>query len=83
MKITININCTPEEARAFMGLPDVAPMQEAMMDAVRKRLEEAVATSDAEALFKAWLPKGFEGLEKLQHVFWEAAGSSMPGGGKK
>ena len=24
MKITIDVDCSPEEARAFLGLPDVA-----------------------------------------------------------
>ena len=31
MKIKIDVDCTPQEARAFLGLPDVAPMQKAMM----------------------------------------------------
>lgn len=31
MKITIDVDCTPDEARRFLGLPDVAPMQEALM----------------------------------------------------
>jgi len=28
MKITMNIECTPEEARRFLGLPDVTGLQE-------------------------------------------------------
>lgn len=28
MIITINVDCTPEEARAFLGLPDLKPMQD-------------------------------------------------------
>ena len=35
MKIRIDIDCTPEEARAFLGLPDVAPMHKAMMGEIR------------------------------------------------
>ena len=31
VKITIEVGCTPEEARVFCGLPDVKPMQEAVM----------------------------------------------------
>ncbi|MFY9972047.1 MAG: DUF6489 family protein, partial [Roseiarcus sp.] len=27
MKITVDVDCTPLEARQFMGLPDVEPMQ--------------------------------------------------------
>ena len=37
MKINVEIDCTPEEARAFFGLPDVAPMQERLMKEVEER----------------------------------------------
>ena len=31
MKITIDFDATPDEARRFFGLPDIAPMQEALV----------------------------------------------------
>ena len=38
MKITIDVDCTPLEARQFMGLPDVEPMQKAAMAEIEKRM---------------------------------------------
>jgi hypothetical protein len=38
MKITMDVECTPEEARAFLGLPDVKPMQEQLMREVQDRM---------------------------------------------
>lgn len=35
MKFTINVDCTPEEARRFFGLPDVDQMNEAMQDQMK------------------------------------------------
>ena len=35
MKIHVELDMTPEEARAFMGLPDVAPLQKQMMEDIR------------------------------------------------
>ena len=35
MKITVDIDCTPEEARHFFGLPDVKPMQDALMQQIQ------------------------------------------------
>ena len=32
MKVTVEVDCTPEEARRFLGLPDVVPMQQAAME---------------------------------------------------
>lgn len=78
MKIKLDIDCTPAEARAFFGLPDVALMQDALMKEVEARMTAALKSMDADALLKTWLPSGFEGLEKMQKSFWE----SMTGGKK-
>lgn len=71
MKVKIDIDCTPEEARAFLGLPDVAPVQEALMGELEGRLKAAMAATDAESLLKAWMPAGFAGWDKLQKGFWD------------
>lgn len=78
MKITIDIDCTPEEARAFLGLPDVAPMQEAAMAALQERITQAMASSDPETLMRTWLPAGMQGLEAMQKMFWNAASGKKP-----
>ena len=38
MKITVDIDCTPEEARQLMGLPDVADAQRAVVGEMKKRI---------------------------------------------
>ena len=70
MKITIDIDCTPDEARTFLGLPDVKPMQEAMMAEAQARMQAAVAAMEPEALMKMWMPGGAESLERMQKTFW-------------
>lgn len=73
MKIMIEIECTPQEARSFFGLPEVEAMQRGMMEEMAKRLREALQESDAEALMRTWMPTGVEGFEQLQKMFWGAA----------
>ena len=74
MKVTINIDCTPEEARAFFGLPDLRPMQEALMAEVQKRMEENIRAMNPEQMLKTWLPASLEGLEQMQKMFWAQMG---------
>ena len=38
MKFTVNVDCTPQEAREFLGLPNVQPMQERAMKQFEERL---------------------------------------------
>ncbi|MEQ8604942.1 MAG: DUF6489 family protein [Marivibrio sp.] len=91
MKITIDVDCTPEEARQFLGLPDVAPMQAALMAQIQERMEANMKAMEPEALFNTWLPAGLQGLEGLQKMFWAQmaggpsgadSGASGKGGGK-
>ena len=81
MKISLDIDCTPEELRGFFGLPDVKPMQEELMQEVAERLRANVKALDPETMLKTWLPAGLKGFEQLQEMFL----SQMAGrpGGKK
>ena len=81
MKVTIDIDCSPEEARAFLGLPDVAPMQKAVMDKVQEEMLSKMSVMDAETMFKTWLPNSVDGLDSLQK-FWGQMAGQMTGAGK-
>ena len=70
MKITIDIDCTPEEARAFMGLPDVAPLQKEMMQEIGERMKSTMKAMDPELLLKTWLPRPAQSFEQMQKAFW-------------
>ena len=70
MKMTINIDCTPEEARTFLGLPDVQPMQEALMQELTSRMQAALRASDPDTMLKTWLPATVQNWEQLQRMFW-------------
>jgi hypothetical protein len=70
MKITVDIDCTPEEARNFLGLPDVKPMQDALMKQAQDQLSSSIAAMEPEMLLKTWLPAGIHGMEQLQKMFW-------------
>jgi hypothetical protein len=69
MKFTMNVDCTPEEARAFLGLPDVKPVQEEMLKEVQKRLSASLKAMDPETVVKTWLPATLQGYEQLQEMF--------------
>lgn len=78
MKVTINIDCTPAEARAFMGLPDIAPMQERLIKEMEQRTRATLAKMDPETLIRTWLPVGMQlgaqGLGQIQNLLSSIAG---------
>lgn len=54
MKMTVEIDCTPQEARALLGLPDLEPLQAAVMAQVEKRVLEAASAMSADGILKTW-----------------------------
>ena len=80
MKITVDVDCTPEEARAFFGLPDVQPMQKAVMEAMQEKMLSNMQAMEPEALMKTWFPAQVEGMEQLQKMFWGQMAKGFGGG---
>ncbi|HUP23464.1 MAG TPA: DUF6489 family protein [Thermoanaerobaculia bacterium] len=80
MKIHLDIECTPAEARAFFGLPDVAPLQEAVMKELQERMLKNVRLMDPEAMFRTWMPLATQGVEDLRNLFSQATGRKRSSG---
>jgi hypothetical protein len=77
MKVTIDIDLTPEEARKVMGLPDVEPLQQEMMEKIRERmLQNLEDMNDPEFFFKKVFPVGVQNMESFQNFFGEMMAAS-------
>ncbi len=76
MKITVEMDCTPEEARAFLGLPDLRPMQQAVIERMQSRMNEAADAFSPDALLRTWMTLVPEGqLRTMMESFF---GAFMP-----
>ena len=83
MKVTFDVECTPDEARRFIGLPDVAPMQEAMMKEIEKQMRDNMRSLDPETMLKTWLPATMQGWGEVQKMFWNQMGTMNTAGAAK
>jgi uncharacterized protein DUF6489 len=82
MKISLDIDCTPEELRGFFGLPDVKPMQETLLKEVEERLRANLQALDPQTMLNTWLPAGLKGFEQLQEMFLNQMAGRGAGGKK-
>ena len=74
MKINVEIDCTPLEARQFMGLPDVQPMQTAVMENLQKQMMSNIEKVSPEALMQSWFNFDPKIAERFQDMFVTMAG---------
>ena len=73
MKLNIEIDMTPDEARRFLGLPDVSKAQDKIMAEIEKRMKAAIDVNDPEAMLRAWMPLGGQGFEQFQRFMFDSA----------
>ena len=69
MKVTMEIDCTPAEARLFFGLPNVEPMQDAVMAKLEQRMLTEIDRFSPEGIMKSWLSLFPQNAERLQDMF--------------
>jgi hypothetical protein len=68
MKMTIEVDCTPEEARRFMGLPDVTALNDHMVAEMKKRMDANMSLLSPEELMKSWMAFGAGAQEQFRKL---------------
>ena len=81
MNVSFEIDCTPLEARQFLGLPDVAPMQTAVMDRLQQQMMSNIDKVSPESLLQSWFTFDPKIAERFQDMFVAMAG--LGGSAKK
>lgn len=70
----------------MLGLPDVEPLQEEMLEKMRTKMFEVLDANDPAALMKLFmpLPDQMKSFQSLQEALWQsiAKGANSSGGDK-
>ena len=77
MKINLEVDCTPQEARAFLGLPDVGALNDHMVQEMKKRIDANMALVAPEELMRNWMAFGGQATEQFRKLMTAAAASAQ------
>jgi hypothetical protein len=69
MKVNVNVDCTPDEARKFLGLPDVQPFQNEMMKIMREKTLDGLKMMEPNEAMKMWGPMMNQGMSQGMDFF--------------
>ncbi|MDB5675064.1 MAG: hypothetical protein JWM65_2046 [Sphingomonas bacterium] len=69
MKINVEVDCTPEEARRFMGLPDLTPVHEKYIATLTGAMDGIAPTEAIENMMKSWAPMSEAGFGMWRKMF--------------
>ncbi|MDM8568965.1 DUF6489 family protein [Thiotrichales bacterium HSG1] len=70
MKITFDIDATPQELRSFFGLPDVEPLQHEMLELIRKNMAAGMEGFEPTTLIKPFVTEQMQSVTTIQKAFW-------------
>jgi hypothetical protein len=76
MKMTIEVECTPVEARQFLGLPDVTNLNDALVDEMTKRMQANMQMMAPDALMKSWMTAGTAMQENFMKLMTAGASAA-------
>jgi hypothetical protein len=79
MKFEVTVECSPEEARRFIGLPDVTPLNEAMVREMTNRMESNMQMMSPDAMMRSWMAIGGQAQEALMGLMTSAATGAAKG----
>ena len=74
MKITMDVDCSPEEARRFLGLPDLTPVHQAYVERMTKAVSDGVTPDAVAEMMKSWGPMSEAGM-----TMWRSMLEGMSG----
>ena len=77
MKINVDVECTPQEARAFLGLPDLSPVHDAYVGTLSDAMTKGISPDLVEAMTRNWAPMGEAGMK-----LWSGLLDQVARGGK-
>ena len=74
MKVNVEIDCTPEEARRFLGLPDVSKANEAYVDATLKAMQGVGSFEQLQDYARQLAPMGQMGIKLFEQLLASGMG---------
>ena len=82
MKFNIEVDCTPEEVRRLVGLPDLTGVHDAYLDRMKTVLSKGLPPDLMEGMVRNWVPMGGQGVDFVRDLIGQFA-SGGSGGRKK
>ncbi len=79
MKVNVEVDCSPEEARRFLGLPDVTRANDVYVDALTKAMQGGANFDQLQDVARQVAPMGQMGLKLFQQLMESGAAMAMSG----
>jgi hypothetical protein len=82
MKFTIEVECSPEEARRFVGLPDVTPINEMLVREMGERMQSNIKLMAPDQMLSNWMSIGTQAQDAFLKLMTSGTSAALKGFGE-
>ncbi|MFM7028944.1 MAG: DUF6489 family protein [Chakrabartia sp.] len=68
MKFNIEVDCTPEEVRRLVGLPDLTEVHQAYLDQMKDMMAKGLTPDMVDSMVRNWMPGGGAGMDFMRDM---------------
>jgi hypothetical protein len=79
MKFNIEVDCTPEEVRRLVGLPDLTEVHDAYLDKMKAAIDKGVTPDVVENMVRTWVPGAGVGVDMVRDLIGAFATGAAKG----
>ena len=76
MKINVDVDCTPEEVRTLLGLPDLSEVHDIYLNKFKTLADQGLTPDLVKQMMSSWAPMGNAGMDLVQKFM---GGLASPG----
>jgi Family of unknown function (DUF6489) len=77
MKFNIEIDCTPEEVRRLVGLPDLSEVHDVYLDQMKDVMKKGITPDVVEGMVRSWVPMGGAGMDMVKDLIGQFASGAI------
>ncbi|NJN53022.1 MAG: hypothetical protein HC809_15905, partial [Gammaproteobacteria bacterium] len=78
MKVSVDVDLTPEELRRLFGLPDLAPIQNLVIDRITAQVEKGLDSGVMATLTRSLITGGLQSWDAYQKMLSSLLNTSTP-----
>ncbi len=82
MKFNIEVDCTPEEVRRLLGLPDLNEVHDVYVDKLKTVADKGITPDLVQAMVRNWMPAGDSGMDFVKALMGGFAAGAASGKGR-
>jgi Family of unknown function (DUF6489) len=76
MKFNVEVDCTPEEVRRLLGMPDLTEVHDVYIDKMKSVADKGITPDMVQQMIRNWMPMGDASMDIIKQLMGGLGGGT-------